>query len=99
MSQLAIDPEAINQYLAQQIAESAIGEVLKDQIDKAVSDLSKNYNNPFEAVIRQHVTTEIQRIVTEDYSELLNTTIKELVTADMIERLIREVWQKLSRGY
>lgn len=95
---ITLDPEAINRYVAAQIAESALGDALKAAVDKEVAELSKSYNNPFEQVIRTHVITEIQRLIREEHAPAIAEILKAKMTPEVVERIANAAWDAMERS-
>lgn len=91
MSELRIDPDEITRYISQQIAQSALGEKLKQAIDEEVEKLKYGRSSEiFKPLVADYIqkaareyldTPEVQAHIAQKVnSELTAETIEEMVT-------------------
>lgn len=90
-----INPEQINQAISEAIIKSAIGEQLEKVIKAEVAKISTSYNNPIEAVVRNHIHEAVRDVVKEQYAE----KIKELISAKVTEEFTVELFEKLWEAF
>ncbi len=86
-----IDPEQINKLVADAVLQSAIGVQVKRIVDEAVKNLSRSYDNPIEAVVKE----EIRRLVTQTLMNDHATDLKAKVVAAVSEKLTSEFVVKI----
>ena len=95
--------EQINEFLSKAILESQIGDVVKAAVQRTVGELSKSYNNPFDAVIRRAVDDLISKEVEATYRPVLEEGIKKqmaaYMTEDVVSNIIKTATEKLSRSH
>lgn len=94
-----INAEDLNKQVTEAIAKSAIGEALKEQIDKTVVEMSKGWNNPYENIIKQHISQEIEKVLSEDYQEAMNDFVKSKMTDEFVQSLFTKVFEAAERRY
>lgn len=99
---MQLTPEQINDFLAKAILESQIGDVVKGAVERSVADLSKSYNNPFDAVIKREIERIIAAQVQSTYKPILEGGIQsamaKCLTEDVITNIINAATEKLSRS-
>lgn len=93
---VAIDPDAVNRYVADRILESAIGDALKKEIDKAVEGL-RSYNSPFKNLVASHIEREIARLLQEQYADQIAQVVREKVTEQFTADLIDKAFDAFAR--
>lgn len=95
--------EQINEFLSKAILESQIGDVVKAAVARSLADLSKSYQNPFDAIIKRQIETLIIKEVETTYSPMLETRIKDAMAKHMTEEvvgsIIKAATDKLIRNY
>jgi hypothetical protein len=97
MTDLGIDPETINRYVAKQIAESAIGDALKESIDAEVKRLKDSYNNPMKPVVASAIAAVAREYLdTPEVKERLRKTVEESLTDEVVSNLISRI---VSEGF
>ena len=100
---MQLTPEQVNEFLAKAVLESHIGEAVQEAVKRVVADLRKNYNNPFDQVIKQHVNAIIDKEVITTYRPILEEGIKEALknhmTEEVVERIITAALDKLKSRY
>jgi predicted transcriptional regulator len=100
---MELTAEQVNSFIANAILESQIGAVVKGAVDRSIADLSKNYQNPFDQVIKNEVASLIQKEVAEKYRPQLEAGIKASIekhmTDEVIQKIISTAIDKLGRGY
>lgn len=96
MSEISIDPEAINRYVAEQIAKSAIGEALRKAIDEELKKFTSVSYMSSQNPIRTVVSVELNRICREvleqpEYQQQIKDEIVKLITPDFISKLAENI--------
>lgn len=91
-----VDPQQVNQTVAEAVLKSTLGEAIKKAVEENTKYLlNKSWDNPVEKVIKEVITQEIRRLVAEEYAEAIRQRVKALVTDQMVERLTGELWDKV----
>lgn len=98
MSELAIDPEAINRYVADRVLESALGDVLRKVVDEEVKKLSTSYNNPIAPVVQRFIADEVRRLITEEFKEQIEAVVRERVTEQFTADLLAKSFEAFERS-
>lgn len=83
--------EQINEFISKAVLESQIGDVVKESVQRAIADLGKSYNNPFDVIIKRHVENMIDREVILQYQPKIETGIKEALAKHMSEDIIANI--------
>lgn len=100
---MELTAEQINTFLSNAVLESQIGAVVKEAVARSVADLSKSYNNPFDSVIKAHITRLIDKEVIATYQPTLEQGIKDALakamTDEAIARIIEAGMEKLRSRY
>ena len=100
---MELTPEQVNSFIANAILESQIGAVVKEAVDRSITDLSRSYNNPFDQVIKNEVASLIQKEVAEQYRPQLEAGIKAAIakhmTDEVVSKIINAAIEKLGRTY
>lgn len=100
---MELTPEQINDFISKAILESQIGKAVQDSVARVVAELSKSYNNPFDAVIKSQVSKLIETEVITTYKPLLEAGIKEAMaehmTGDVVQKIINSAMEKMNSRY
>lgn len=88
---MQLTAEQVNTFLADAVLESQIGQAVKEAVERTVVELRKSYNNPFDAVIRQHVHMLIETEVKTRYTEVLNKGVKEALATALTEDAVNAI--------
>jgi uncharacterized membrane-anchored protein YjiN (DUF445 family) len=98
---MQLTPEQINEFVAKAVLESQIGNAVKDSVARVMKDLQASYNNPFDQVIRQHVSAIIETQLQEIYKEQIQAQIKDAlakaVTDDFVQKLVQVAIDRVGR--
>lgn len=97
--ELSIDPEAVNRLVADAILKSAIGEAVKKAVDKEIGNLNKSYDNPIDAVIRNHTAEIVRQVLRDEYSEMIRQKIAEALSHKLSLDFIDRVCEKAADRY
>jgi hypothetical protein len=100
---MQLSAEQVNQFLADAVLKSTIGDAVKAAVEKSIKDLSATYQNPFEQVIKNHVVQLIDKEVTERYRPRLEGEIRsamaKVVTEETMAAIIKAATERLGRVY
>lgn len=100
---MQLTPEQVNQFLAEAIIKSKIGDAVEACVAKVVKDLQSSYNNPFETAIKAEVSNIIVTVLREKYHDEIKTRVTAALavklTDDAIGELIDAAWKKSRRDY
>lgn len=98
MPELKVEPQTINRYVAERIAESAIGEALAAVIKDEVTKLTNSYNNPMKTVVEQYIRTEVTKVLREEYTDYIRTEVKRHLTDEVVEKVTQAAFDAVIRG-
>jgi hypothetical protein len=98
-----INPEEVNRQVASMIINSALGQKLKDEIEKQVGEIvtTSYYSN---SVVKRVVEEQVYQIVHEilmapEYRDKLKlvvrTWLEEKFTDEVLGKLLEKVWEKI----
>lgn len=88
---LDINAAQINDMVSKAVIESAIGDALKASIDDQVKKLSRGWDSPFDGVVRKEIEAACFRVLREEYSEQIESVVKEKLAAYITGDFIGEV--------
>jgi uncharacterized membrane-anchored protein YjiN (DUF445 family) len=98
---MQLTPEQINEFVAKAVLESQIGNAVKDSVARVMKDLQATYNNPFDQVIKHHVSAIIETQLRETYKEQIQAQIRDAlakaVTDDFVQKLVQVAIDRVSR--
>jgi len=88
---LSLSKEDVNKYLTQLILESGLGDFFKSQFAEIVNKALTGWNSPIEKFVKHTVFEYVEKELEKSpYKELILNKIKEMVTEDMLEKIISE---------
>ena len=73
---MELTPEQINSFISNAVLESQIGVAVQESVKRVVAELNKSYQNPFDQVIRNHVSDIIDEQLRTTYKDSLTEGIK-----------------------
>ena len=86
---ISLSAEEINKYVSDQIIKSALGENLKNSIDKAIKELTSSYDNPIKPLIKAHIIEYAKAWLAKDENkEIVNNAIAKYFSAEIIDNII-----------
>jgi FixJ family two-component response regulator len=89
---MQLTPEQVNDFLSKAILESKIGETVKKAVDRAIEQLSRGYDNPFDGAIKSEVHALIETEIREKYraqiQERIEKSIATVLTADFLDTFV-----------
>lgn len=95
--------DQVNKFLSDAILKSQIGEVVKKAVEKSIADLSKSYENPFDAVVKREVLNLIEKEVHSQYKPLLEERIKAAMkhwaTNEVLDKIVEAATERLKSRY
>lgn len=89
--QVGINPEQVNQLVANAILKSAIGEQVEKIVNEHVAKLSSSWNNPIENVVAAEVQRIVVRVLEANHGETLRVKIAEAVAAKLTNDLVGKI--------
>lgn len=87
---ISVEPSAINEYLARQIIDSALGERLKETVEEALKQLGKYGNDPLKSAIVSEINTNIMQLVRTEYASQIESAVREQMTPEFINSLVTD---------
>lgn len=84
---ISVDPNAINEYIAAKIIDSAIGERLKETVDQALKSLGSYGNDPLKSAVTSEVNKYVMELVRTEFSEQIKTAVRTAMTPEFINKL------------
>lgn len=95
-TEIKIDPESINRYVAEKIAESALGETLKKAIDEQITAISKSYDNPMKPAVNAALQNACREYLdTPEIKARLRKAVEDKLTDELISTLIDQLGRKV----
>ena len=92
MSELGIDPDAINRFISERILESSIGEALRKEIDSQVTKLSSQYDNPMKPVVAAALASMAREYLeTPEVSAKMRAAVSEAMAGEVLDTFIKKV--------
>jgi hypothetical protein len=94
---LKIEPEAVNQMVAQAIMNSVLGIKMKEGIEEAVKKLtlSSGYgytqSNPIVDIANAYVRQEMSKIISEDFGDVIRDKVRAALTDQFTDEIIKEM--------
>lgn len=86
--EVAVDPESINKYLAEQIMQSALGERLKEAVDSALESFGRYGSDPLKSAVQDEIRKQIFRVVSEDHAERIREAVRAALTDEELGKLV-----------
>lgn len=100
---MELTPEQINTFLANAVLQSQIGKCVQDAVGRVVADLSKSYQNPFDASIKQQVAVLIEKEIQTTYRPQMEARIavalKAHMTDEVMEKIVKAAMINLDQRY
>jgi hypothetical protein len=100
--EINIDPQAVNQLVADAVLKSAVGETLKVAVDNALKGLMA-YNSPIEAEVKRHVAQMVREILEKEHAEPIKERIRVAVagaiTDEMMDKIISKAVAQVNDRY
>lgn len=90
-----LDADQVNQFLSTAILNSRIGEVVTAAIDEQIKELSRSYNNPFQAVIRQEIDRLIRDVLQAEHAAYLRAQVQAHLTEAAIDKVLTAAFQNI----
>jgi uncharacterized membrane-anchored protein YjiN (DUF445 family) len=98
---MQLTPEQINEFIAKAVLESQIGNAVKESVARVMSQLQSSYNNPFDQVIKHHVSAIIETQLRETYKEQIQAKVQEglakAMTEEFVQRLVQATLDRMNR--
>lgn len=84
---ISIDPAAINEYVAKQIIDSALGERLKETVAEALQKLNGYGNDPLKSAVQSEINQQIINLVRTEFAPQIQEAVREAMTPEFINGL------------
>lgn len=97
--ELKIDPEAVNKFVADAVLNSAIGDAVKKAVENELEKLTSVYNNPFESVVRTHVTGIALTVLREEYDDVIREKVAAALAKSFSTEFINRICDKALERY
>lgn len=89
--EINLDPEQIEQYIVQAVIDSALGDVVKEEVQKALDSL-REVPMRRRGVIAVAIEAEIQKIVLQvlrnEYTDKLRAAVREQMTETYVNTVV-----------
>jgi hypothetical protein len=96
---LEIDPQAINQLVADAVLKSALGDAVKKAVDDAIKKLSQSWDNPLETVVRNEVAAMAREVLRDDHGPAIRERVKAALTKKLSDEFIDRVCEAAASKY
>lgn len=105
--EIDVKPEDINRIVADAVAKSAIGQHVRSAVEKALNDLAKSYQNPYDEAIKSIVTAEVRRVVEQEFgtairekaAQRVRDSLTDTVLAGIAEKAVNAAVNAIDRRY
>lgn len=84
---ISVDPAAINEYVAKQIIDSALGERLKETVEEALKQLSRYGNDPLKSAVQSEINKQVLNLVHTEFAPQIEAAVREAMTSEFINGL------------
>jgi len=84
---ISVDPAAINEYVAKQIIESALGERLQETVAEALRQLKSYSNDPLKSAVQSEINKQIVKLVNTEFAPQIEAAVREAMTPEFIQSL------------
>ena len=85
---ISVDPSAINEYVAKQIIDSALGERLHETVEDALKQLGRYGNDPLKTAVQSEINKCILELVRTEFSSQIEEAVREALTPEFINQLV-----------
>lgn len=92
--QLNIDPQKINEFMANKLIESTLGAQVKKAIEEKFKDF-EGYNSPVKALVSQYVSEAIRAHLNTTYKDQIMAAVEKAIDVTVITNLTAEFVSKL----
>lgn len=96
---LEIDPQAVNQLVADAVLKSALGEAVKKAVDKEIAGLTRGWDNPLESVVRNHVAELAREVLRTDHGEAIRERVRQALATKLSDDFIDRVCEQAASKY
>lgn len=98
-----LDADAVNQFVADAILKSVLGQELQAAIDKQLKEVLHGYNSPVRKLIEQELFKTIQNLLETKYRVEIVEKVAQQLTAEHVEEVVKKSVEKamqyLKRDY
>lgn len=99
---ISVDPAAINEYIAKQIIDSALGERLKETVHEALEAFGRYSNDPLKSAVIGEVNKHVMTFVREEFKDQIEEAVREHMTPEFINNLaqgfVSSITSKIDQG-
>lgn len=93
---ISVDPSAINEYVAKQIIDSALGERLKETVEEALKQLGRYGNDPLKSAVQSEINKKVIEFVRTEFSSQIEEAVRTAMTPEFINGLALEFVNSIS---
>lgn len=97
--ELKLDPNDVNKLVADAVLNSAIGEAVKKAVEKELSTLNRSWDNPIEAVVRNHVCNMIRDVLNKEHGDVIRERVKAALASKLSQEFIDRVCEAAASKY
>lgn len=84
---ISVDPAAINEYVAKQIIDSALGERLKETVEEALKQLGRYGNDPLKSAVQSEINQQVINLVRTEFASQIEEAVRAAMTPEFISGL------------
>jgi hypothetical protein len=100
---MELTAEQINNFIATAVLDSQLGTFTRAAVQKAVDDMSKSYQNPFDGAIRNHIQILIEQELKTVFKPVLEAKVKaalaNVVTDEMLQKIVEAGIERIKSRY
>lgn len=89
--QVNVEPGEIEKMVADSILNSALGETLKEEVQKAVKSLS-DWDSPLKKAIAAHIQNLVMVVLAQEYDEKMKEAVRAHLTDEVVNGITHEAW-------
>ena len=96
---IEIDPQAVNQLVADAVLKSALGDAVKNAVAKEIANLSRGWDNPLEQVVRSHVAEIAREVLRANHGDAIRERIRQALATKLSDEFIDRVCDSVASKY
>lgn len=94
---LSLDPETINKFFAQQVAQSVLGETLHKVLTEEVRRLSSTFESPLKPIVGEYIRQVAREVLQQpEFRKIVEEAIREQLTPERVTAMVDKVMERVS---
>ena len=96
---LDMDPEEIKIAVTKAVADSLIGDQIRENIEKQLSKLDYSWDSPIAKIVEAQIKEALANVIHNEYQEIIKQKVAEKVTTEFIGELFTKLWENFKTRY